>query len=168
MIPDRVALTGFMGSGKSTVGRALALHLCRPFIDLDREIEARAGRRIPEIFRAEGEGGFRAQETRALAAVAVVPGPWVLALGGGTLTEGPSRGALAGATLVHLHARPETLAGRLAASAAADRPLLAHGFPHDLYVQRQPLYARADLVVVTDDRTPDEVAAAVLAELEGG
>ena len=61
-----IVLTGFMGTGKSEVGRLVAQKLCRPFIDVDREIEEEYGMSIPEIFRLHGEGGFRDREAATL------------------------------------------------------------------------------------------------------
>lgn len=114
-----IFLTGFMGSGKSTVGRLLARRLRRRFVDLDREIERREGRSIPELF-AEGEASFRAAETRALKAVR---GPAVVALGGGALLHNAVEGALIKLTC----AEPE-LWRRLKPQLAA-RPLLKGGRP---------------------------------------
>src|SRR4051794_27480977 len=83
--PNLIVLTGFMGSGKSSVGRALAMLLGWPFLDLDSEIERREKRRIRHIFRDHGEVHFREKEGHALRAVlADAPRPLVLATGGGT------------------------------------------------------------------------------------
>ncbi len=78
-------LIGLPGSGKTTLGRQLAAHYGRAFLDLDAVIVAEAGQSIPEIFAAEGEAGFRVREAAALRAVAARPGPpLVVATGGGT------------------------------------------------------------------------------------
>ena len=85
--PRAIFLAGFMGSGKTTVGRALATRLSWPFVDLDDEIERAAAKGIPRIFAEEGEDGFRAWEHLALAEQArrsLAGAPAVLALGGGT------------------------------------------------------------------------------------
>lgn len=85
--PNAIFVAGFMGSGKSTVGRAVASRLGWSFVDLDDEIERAAGLTIPEIFESFGEQGFRDREHRALrgqAALGLVGNRFVLALGGGT------------------------------------------------------------------------------------
>src|SRR5687768_9084397 len=79
---QRVVLVGFMGSGKTTVGRQLASRLGWTFVDLDDEVEARAGMSVDELFRARGEAGFRALESEAGAA-ALGRSATVLAPGGG-------------------------------------------------------------------------------------
>ena len=116
-------LYGAPGSGKSTVGRILANRLERPFIDLDHEIEAGVGRRIPKIFEQEGEEAFRALETRALEAVSTRPDA-VVALGGGALLA-PENRACAERTgrILFLDADAETLSVRTRA-APGKRPLL--------------------------------------------
>ena len=82
---NHLYLIGLPGSGKTTLGRQLAAHYGREFLDLDAAIVAEAGRAVPEIFAAEGEAGFRAREAAALRAVAAWPGrPLVVATGGGT------------------------------------------------------------------------------------
>ena len=78
----RIYLTGFMGSGKSTVGRLLAARLGFPFLDLDEDIERRAGMRVREIFELHGEPVFRRMEREALEATAALPDV-VVATGGG-------------------------------------------------------------------------------------
>ena len=81
---NHLYLIGLPGSGKTTLGRQLAAHYGRAFLDLDAAIVAEAGRSIPEIFAQEGEAGFRAREAAALRAVAAQPGPpLVVATGGG-------------------------------------------------------------------------------------
>ena len=97
MHPARhLVLIGPMGAGKSSLGRRLAQAHALPFVDLDREIEAREGRDIPAIFAAEGEAGFRAKECATLADVLAGP-PCVLASGGGAvLADDTSRPLIAG------------------------------------------------------------------------
>ena len=162
-----ISLTGFMGCGKSSTGRELALRLGAAFIDLDGEIVARSGRSIPEIFRDGGEAAFRAAELEALQAVLdaadAAQGDTVLALGGGTLTVPAARErVLARTRCVWLRTRLETIRQRLGA-ADASRPLFADA--EALYAARVPIYAQAPFAVDTDGKSPAEVAEAILAIL---
>src|SRR5262245_38891747 len=121
-----ILIGGFMGTGKSTVGRAVAERAGVPFADLDTLVEARAGRSISEIFRDRGEAGFRALESEELSRVLTDPSPRVVALGGGALLDAAQRReALRKARVVTLVAEPHTLVARTAGSS---RPLL-EGFP---------------------------------------
>lgn len=116
------------GSGKTTLGRRLAAHFALPFLDLDAAIEARAGRRIPAIFAAEGEAYFRQLEAATLREVmAPQPGgPLVLATGGGTPCFHENMGVLQAAGLtLWLDVPVRVLASRLQASDLTSRPLLA-------------------------------------------
>src|ERR671910_217046 len=83
-----VVLVGLMGVGKTTVGRRLAKELARPFADVDEQVELRAGRVIPDIFRHDGEEAFRRAEAEVLAELVARPLPLVLAGGGGRLGRG--------------------------------------------------------------------------------
>ena len=158
-----ISLTGFMGCGKSSTGRALAERLGARFVDLDAEIVARTGRSIPDIFREGGEAAFRAAELEALRAVldgADAAGGTVLALGGGTLTVPAAREIILAETeCVWLRTRLETIRERLGA-AAASRPLFADA--DVLFSAREPVYAQAPHAVDTDGRSPGEVADAVV------
>ena len=162
-----ISLTGFMGCGKSSTGRELALRLGAAFIDLDGEIVARRGRSIPEICREGGEAAFRAAELEALQAVLdaadAAQGDTVLALGGGTLTVPTARErVLARTRCVWLRTRLETIRQRLGATDAS-RPLFADA--EALYAARVPIYAQAPFAVDTDGKSPAEVAEAILAIL---
>ena len=159
-----ISLTGFMGCGKSSTGRELAARTGARFIDLDEEIVTREGRSIPEIFREGGEDAFRAIELAALRAVldeATAAGQdAVLALGGGPLTLPEARNRVFSRTRsVWLRTRLETIRGRLGASDAS-RPLFADA--DALYARRAPLYARAELTVDTDEKSPAAVAEEIL------
>ncbi len=117
-----LVITGFVGTGKTTIGRQLAARLGWPFLDFDEEIVRRAGRSIPEIFEHEGEEVFRAMEA-ALCQEWSHPRGWVLATGGGTCVSPANRAALqAGGYLFFLYADLEEIARRL--TGAVDRPLL--------------------------------------------
>ena len=115
-------LNGFMGTGKSTVGRRLADKVGAPFVDPDVLVAERAGRPIPDIFAAEGEAGFRARETEALSRVVSAANGAVVALGGGALLQSATRRALLATTcIVTLTASATTLLER---TRGDHRPLL--------------------------------------------
>ena len=157
----RVVLVGFMGSGKTSVGARLAERLGWEHVDLDRVIEARAGRAVREIFAAEGEAAFRRLEAEATAEVAARTGV-VLTPGGGWVTNPALRESLGPGTFTAwLRVLPEEAVKRAAAT-PGERPLLAGpdplGAARRLLAEREAFYARADLAVETDGRTPDEVA----------
>lgn len=139
----QLALIGPMGAGKSSIGRALAGLLARPFIDLDRVIEAAAGAEIPLIFELEGEAGFRRREREVLAAHLAGTGA-VIACGGGVILDPDNRKLLRErAFVVHLVASVEEQLERLARDRS--RPLLQAGDRRqrlqDLAREREPLYA---------------------------
>lgn len=168
-----IALTGFMGSGKSSVGSALASRLGWRFVDLDCEIERLEGRRIREIFAAEGEPRFREIEAAGLRSVlAETPRPFVLATGGGTLVQLSNKELLRseGALVIFLDATPEALMRRCCAESEEDgvRPLARDrdGFKR-LYEQRLPMYRAADLKVDSNDRPPAAVAREIAGILKG-
>lgn len=122
-----VGLIGYRGSGKSTVGAALAEKLSLACIDIDRLIVERAGKSIREIFEQEGEGAFRDLETRAVREISEKQDA-VIAFGGGALDREENRLAIsaAGAALVYLNCEPAELLRRIAADprTAAARPHL--------------------------------------------
>jgi shikimate kinase len=143
---DRIVLVGFMGSGKSTVGRIVARHLGWGFIDMDERIEERAGRRIAEIFQELGEASFR-QEELQVARELQTAARLVIATGGGAFAQAETREALrAGAFTVYLAGDFETLALRVPADGsrplAADREIMRR-----LLEEREPSYRSADLIV---------------------
>jgi shikimate kinase len=155
-----VYLVGMPGSGKSTVGRELALVLKLPFVDLDGEVELVENRSIPEIFERDGESGFRLAESRALAIVAVAQDA-VVACGGGIVLDPANRALLTSTgTVVYLHAGLETLRRRL--ETGAPRPLLAEedDLPR-LLRERSHLYRETASHVVNADGTARAVAEAI-------
>jgi len=156
-----ITLTGFMGSGKTTVGASLARRLGLGFVDLDATIEAEHGP-IRTLFADRGEEGFRDLEARALASAL---GPdRVLATGGGTLLRPENQARLAATRRVWLRVRWDTVQQRLAH--ATDRPLWDAG-AHARFLARQAGYAaHADHVVDVDGRSPDDVVEAIVAALE--
>ncbi|MEU6210558.1 shikimate kinase [Streptomyces sp. NPDC090085] len=162
-----VVLVGPMGSGKSTVGALLAERLGVPYRDTDADIVASQGRTVSDIFVDEGEPYFRELERQAVAA-AVAEHGGVLALGGGAVLDEGTRGLLAGLPVAYLSMDVEEAVRRVGLGAA--RPLLAVNPRRqwrELMEARRPLYTEvARVVVPTDDRTPAEVAQAVLDALE--
>lgn len=134
-------LVGMMGAGKTTVGRLVAERLGRPFVDLDDEVAAQAGRSLPEIFAAEGESGFRVRETRALQEVA---GREVVAACGGGVVIAPENVARlrSSGLVLWLDAGPAELVRRV--GTGAGRPLLERPGDLDrLAAERAGLYAGA-------------------------
>ncbi len=165
-----LVLVGLMGAGKTTVGALCAATLDRPFVDTDDLVEARTGRSVAALF-AEGEASFRAAERDAVADVCASSTPLVIACGGGAVLDPASRTCLrATGFVVWLRAAPSVLAGRVQRD-GVDRPLLVREGTLPtltrLAATRAAAYeAAADVTVTTEDRTPDEVAAAVLEELD--
>lgn len=159
-----ISLTGFMGCGKSSVGRELASLSGAEFVDLDEKIAAYAGRTIPEIFR-DGEPAFRAVELEVLDSVISGSGScnMVIALGGGALTMPEARELVFSKTrCVYLRTRLETIRKRLGTEDAS-RPMFKDA--EELFIRRAPVYERAALIVDTDDKTPAEVAALIAREI---
>jgi shikimate kinase len=163
----QIVLIGPMGSGKSTVGELLADRLATAFRDTDADIVAAEGREISDIFVEDGEDHFRALE-RAAVRKAVAEHTGVLALGGGAILDDGTRELLAGLPVVYLSMDVEEAVRRVGLNAA--RPLLAVNPRRqwrELMDARRHLYTEvARVVVATDDRTPEEVAQAVLDALE--
>ena len=170
---DRIMLTGFMGSGKSTVGRRLAQRLGWRFIDLDSLIEERDGRPVSRIFAESGEAAFRVMETDALAST-LLEAHIVVALGGGALETHANRQALGADSqtcTVLLTASFETLYDRCQQqiAAAADislpvRPLLGdREAAAARLAQREANYREtANLVLDTTGQQPEDSVAALL------
>ncbi len=158
-----VVLVGFMGSGKSSVGRELARRFGAPFVDVDERIESAAGSPIRDLFNREGEPAFREREKAALREALSVKGR-VIATGGGAFSDEENRVLLrAYAPVVYLEAAVETLLERLAGDLG--RPLLRGGdreeVVRELLSRRIPGYRTADVTVRTDGRTVGDVAAQV-------
>ena len=163
---DNVVLVGFMGAGKSSVGRLLARRMGRCFVETDDMITARAGRSIPEIFAERGEAHFRALEEETVRLLALKSGN-VIATGGGLFCrEGRPEALKALGTVVWLHGDFDALYER--ARRAGERPMLAGRGREEvlaLYRAREPYYRQADLTVDTTRINPDQVATRVLLAL---
>ena len=165
---EQIWLTGLMGTGKSRTARPLAAALDWQAIDLDELIEQEAGERVPEIFRHGGEAAFRAIESQVIARVAELSRVVVATGGGSVLAEANREAMRRRGFVVCLDATPETIAQRILKSGAhvSERPLLAGGDVlariRELKAARQPLYEQADLVVATDELTPDQCTHQIL------
>lgn len=160
-----IVLIGFMGAGKTTVGRLLAEALNRPFIDVDRIIQSDASRSILDIFRTNGEAVFRVLEADAVQRVAEKRGA-VIAVGGGAVTNPASVRALRrSGVLVWL--RVPLAEMRKRAAVEGGRPLLTDEASVDaLYEGRVPLYSLADVIVDADGLSPEATATAVRQRLD--
>ncbi|MER7517474.1 shikimate kinase [Streptomyces sp. NPDC126499] len=162
-----VVLVGPMGSGKSTVGALLAERLGAAYRDTDADIVAAEGREIADIFVEDGEDHFRALEREAVRK-AVTEHEGVLALGGGAVLDEGTRALLRGLPVAYLSMDVEAAVRRVGLGAA--RPLLAVNPRRqwrELMDARRHLYEEvARAVVATDERTPEEVADAILDALE--
>jgi shikimate kinase len=159
-----VVLVGFMGAGKSTVGRLLAERLGVPFADSDEELTARTGRTPQEIFATEGEPAFRALERKVVAELVTKGGDRVVALGGGALEDAATRALLTDAVVVHLDVSHAAVLARVGGDTG--RPMLSRPGLEQLHRNRLVVYrAAAHLSVTTDGRTPEEVVDAILAAL---
>jgi shikimate kinase len=159
-----LVLTGFMGSGKSSVGRLAAAHLRFRFVDTDTLIEARAGKSISVVFAQEGEAGFRERERQAVADLKNCRRT-VIATGGGLVTNPANLDSLREhAMIVCLWASPDTLYERT--RYAGHRPLLKNNDPlatiRRLVSEREPFYKRADVLINTEQRSLREVTQQVL------
>lgn len=170
MAIDRVILVGFMGSGKSTVGRALADRLAWELIDFDDEIERAQGQTIVEIFRESGEAAFRGLEAQLTERLRDRRQA-VLAPGGGWMVRTDLVDVLRpGSLIVWLRARPETLYRRHLGQ-GVQRPLLAGERPREaigvILAEREQYYKKADVAVDTDGKDPATVADEIIARLAG-
>lgn len=162
--PRRIVLTGFMGSGKSTVGPLLAQRLGWRFVDVDNVIEAEAEATIAELFSRHGEPAFRLREHETILRLAASDS-LVLALGGGAIEHPSTRDHILtapGTLLIHLEVELATTLARCRGSehirpVLADQANLAARF-----ARRLPLYRTAHVSISVDALTPDEAVAAIL------
>lgn len=160
----RIVLTGFMGSGKSTVGPLLAARLGWRFVDADDVIVAEMGMPISNFFARFGEADFRELERRTVARLAAEQG-LVLALGGGAIESSDTRLLLLngpGTLLVHLEVALETTLQRCG-DTERSRPVLADRSNLEArYARRLPLYRTAHVSIAADVLTPGELVEAIL------
>lgn len=167
----RIYLTGFMGSGKSTIGPILANTIGYEFADIDRTVEQTVGKSVNQIFLESGEDHFRSLEREIVASLSARP-RCVIALGGGTIMDPENHRVVTGSGIVvYLKSSPEQIFHRV--HRREDRPVLRDGSGdrldddrlreriNALYRLREPVYAKADFTVLTGDRrvglTVDEI-----------
>lgn len=161
-----IVLTGFMGTGKTSVGNALAKLLGRKLIDMDTWIAAREGQTVAEIFAERGEAHFRALE-RALILELEASENLVIATGGGALVNPENRAALSSAKIICLDASVEEILARV--NGANDRPLLQGDKKtriQELLDTRRDAYNAIEMHVNTSQRTPEEIAREIVNRLE--
>ena len=165
--PNTLILVGFMGAGKTTVGREIARQHQSQFIDLDAEVERVAGMSIPDLFARQGEVAFRQLETQVLASFQNFNG--VVATGGG-IVERPENSAIlkqSDATVVYLHGDIEMTIGRLLSE--GERPLLQKSSITEFFAlwrKRDPKYQDvSDVVIETVGKKPSRIAAEIIALL---
>ncbi len=163
-----IVLVGMMGAGKSSVGRRLANRLGLPFFDADTEIERAAGMTIPEIFAARGEAEFRDGERRVIARL-LTSGPSVIATGGGAFMSVETRERIGEAGLsIWLKAEFDVLMRRV--RKRSNRPLLKTADPEatlrKLIEDRYPVYALADVTILSRDVPHDTVVMEIIDALD--
>lgn len=166
--PVNIVLSGFMGSGKTTVGRCLAKYLKREFYDLDRAIVKDNKMQIPEIFEKYGEDTFREMESKALSGIAGKKGI-VLALGGGTLTKAENINILKqnANIIIFLYTSPFKVLERV--GNGESRPMLKGDIEekiNTLYKERRPLYIKASDITVNSDNDIETVVNEILNALD--
>lgn len=161
---DSIFLAGFMGAGKTAVGRALARVLGYRFFDLDALIEERTGKSVREIFTQLGEQEFRRLESEAIRSLGELKGA-VVALGGGAYQSEPNRAALrASGVTVWLDCPFEVCFERI--KGGTSRPLLAgESELRELFDSRRAAYSAADYIVEAGSLPPEKVAAQIIAKL---
>ncbi len=155
-----IVVTGFMGTGKSTIGKLLAGKLGRPFMDTDEEIVKRVGMSIPEIFQRDGEARFRHIERRMCRFIAAQNG-YVISTGGGMLVDESNREVmLASGFVVCLNASTDTISERLRAD-KDDRPLLK-GDWRALLESRRAAYGAIPYQIDTTGKSPEAITEEII------
>ena len=170
-----IFLTGFMGSGKTTIGKKIARKIDRPFYDCDQEIEKQTNCSIPDIFRYEGEQKFRKDEQQIISGLAGILRPAVIALGGGALMQESNLEIVKKhGQLIYLKSHPDVIWQRVRLN--RDRPLLISGQKvlskeefdqkiSGLMADREKGYLAADLVIDCGRKKADELADLIIAQL---
>jgi len=169
MLDRPLILTGFMGSGKSSVGRILAERLGCPFVDLDATVVAEAGRSINDIFAQDGEKAFRSMESSCLERV-LAGSRAVVATGGGVVVAEENRRKMRDrGVVVNLSVSLPQVMHRL--QGATDRPLFsgvdAANSVKLLMDERKHFYDEADIRIDTDGKSVEDVAAEILRFVKG-
>ncbi len=165
---QNIILVGFMGTGKSSVGKRLAKILGWDFIDTDVEIERLTGLTVSEIFRRHGETRFRSEE-RLLVKKLKERDQCVIATGGGTVLNPQNWEELSqSGVMITLYAQLDEIYERI--GYRNDRPLLKGDREEieERWAKRQPVYRQADLIIDTTDLGIDEVVQEIICELKGG
>lgn len=163
-----LVIIGMMGAGKSTVGRRVAQFLDMEFVDSDDEITLAAGMPIPDIFETHGEEEFRAGEMRVIARLLHTRNNAVIATGGGAFMNAATRQNIKKSAIsIWLNAELDLLFERV--SRRNTRPLLRTPDPYGtlkaLVDERSPIYAEADLTVMSSDTTHEKIAERIIAAL---
>lgn len=161
---SNIFLTGFMGTGKSSVGKVLAARTGRRLVDLDEVVVAGSGMSIPEIFAKNGEPAFRALEREALQQLGS-DSCLVVATGGGAVIDPENRRAMrSSGVIVNLTASPDAIGARLTGDDS--RPLLREDNSRikilSMLAEREAYYADADVRIDTSGRTVDEIVQEIL------
>lgn len=161
-----VVLSGFMATGKTTIGKLVAQELGLPFLDTDRLLEQETGKTTGELFAQEGEARFRDREATLIPPLLRDATPRVIAFGGGAVTTPRVRHeALERTTVITLTATPETIGQR--ATSIAERPNLGASSPveraRDLLQLRREVYGECHATLATDGRTPEDIARQIVA-----
>lgn len=166
MMDRNIYLIGFMGAGKSTVGRLLARELGRRFIDMDDELEKRFGMSIRDYFSRNGEDEFRKRETDYLRKLSEKKG-LVAATGGGLIMKEENRRiAASSGTIVYLEADFETCRNRLGPVETASRPMWKNESEvRALFDKRKKIYEKADMIVSVDGKSPGRAAVEIASRL---
>ena len=159
-----VCLTGYMGSGKSTVGAILSKRMAKPFYDLDKEIEREDILSVSDIFKFRGEEYFRILETEILKKLVIRSNPAVFALGGGTLSQAENIDfVLNHGILIYLETSVSELVKRLE-SESSSRPIIANykGVELQKFIEthlnsRLDTYQKADFTINTDNKNSDQI-----------
>jgi len=159
-----IILVGFMGTGKTTVGKMLAERLQREFVDMDVELEARAGKPIPRVFAEDGEGAFRRMERELVVELSRRSNQVIAAGGGVVLNPDNIRDFGATGRVICLKATPDEILRRV--SGSNHRPLLEQGDKGErirkLLKVRQPFYDAVSCQVDTTGKTVPEIVVEVL------